>query len=88
MAPMTVWQRIGANIRAGRKARGLTRDAVAGRTHLTAARLEALENGWDAATVDELLALLGVIGIEPWVLLEGVRWDPDRLAFEIVTSAP
>ena len=85
MAPVTVWQRIGANIRAGRKARGLTRDAVAGRSHLTAARVEALEHGWDAATVDELLALLSVIGIDARVLFEGVRWDPDRLAFEIVT---
>ena len=55
---------IGAGIRQARRAAGLSQAAAARRARLSQATVSRIERGMTAATVDDLAALAGVVGLD------------------------
>lgn len=60
---------LGAGIRQARRAAGVSQAAVARRVNLSQATVSRIERGATAATVDELSALAGVVGLDLFVRL-------------------
>jgi HTH-type transcriptional regulator / antitoxin HipB len=64
MHPVTTPQQIGATLAARRKTLGLTQEQVAARLGLSQNRLSVLESRPETLTVEQLLTLLNVLGLE------------------------
>lgn len=60
---------LGAGIRQARRAAGVSQATVARRVKLSQATVSRIERGTTAATVDELAALAGVVGLDLFVRL-------------------
>jgi transcriptional regulator with XRE-family HTH domain len=75
---MTAAQRIGRNIRRRRRAIELTQEACAERAGIHRVSITGYEWGEREPKSVTLVKLAGALGVEPAVLLEGVRWEPGR----------
>lgn len=80
---MTAAQRIGRDIRRIRRAADLTQEVVAERAGIHRTLMTRYEWGESEPKVLTLLKVAGAIGVEPAVLLEGVRWEPRAGRFVI-----
>ena len=75
---MTSAERVGRNIRRIRRAADLSQVGVAERAGVHRTLLPGYEWGEREPRVGTLLRLAGALGVEPAVLLDGVRWEPRR----------
>jgi HTH-type transcriptional regulator/antitoxin HipB len=73
MHAITTTAQIGATLAARRKHLGLTQEQVASRVGLSQNRLSVLESRPETLTVEQLIALLNVLGLE-------MRIDPRAAA--------
>jgi transcriptional regulator with XRE-family HTH domain len=80
---MKLLQRLGANVRALREACGLTREAVSSRCRLPQSALALIEDGDAVPGPEEIVKIASVLGTTPNALFAGVRWDQDRMRFEV-----
>lgn len=64
MFTVTTATQVGATLAARRKHLGLTQEQVAARVGLSQNRLSVLESRPETLTVDQLIALLNVLGLE------------------------
>jgi HTH-type transcriptional regulator / antitoxin HipB len=64
MFTVTTAAQVGATLAARRKHLGLTQEQVAARVGLSQNRLSVLESRPETLTVDQLIALLNVLGLE------------------------
>jgi transcriptional regulator with XRE-family HTH domain len=65
------FKRLGARLKAARKAKGWTQQELAEKTGLTAAFLSYLENGSRSGSLDSLVKLAEALSVEPEFLLGG-----------------
>jgi transcriptional regulator with XRE-family HTH domain len=65
------YKRLGARLKAARKAKGWTQQDLAERCGLTPAFLSYLENGSRSGSLDSLLKLAEALSVEPELLLAG-----------------
>jgi transcriptional regulator with XRE-family HTH domain len=77
------WKRIGANLRAGREARGLSRAALAGRCALDEEELGAIERGEVKLAADTMLKLEDALAMPRGSSLRGVNWDQRNLCLVV-----
>jgi transcriptional regulator with XRE-family HTH domain len=76
MQPM---ERIGANIRADREARGLSRDALAARCRLNSNEVTDFETGESDPGSEGLIKIAAVLRVTPTSLYRGVYWNQNSL---------
>jgi transcriptional regulator with XRE-family HTH domain len=65
------YKRLGARLKAARKAKGWTQQELAERCGLTSAFLSYLENGSRSGSLDSILKLAEALSLEPETLLAG-----------------
>jgi transcriptional regulator with XRE-family HTH domain len=88
-APMTPAQKFGANLRAARKAAGLTQEALAFRAEIHRTQITLYETGQRLPIVISLLKLAAACGVTPNDLLVGLEWMPGEFAWgRLVVSDP
>jgi transcriptional regulator with XRE-family HTH domain len=78
---MTPAQRFGANLRAARKAAGLTQEALAFRAEIHRTQITLYETGQRLPIVISLLKLAAACGVSPNDLLIGLEWMPGEFAW-------
>lgn len=71
MLPINTPQAVGANISGRRKQLGLSQKQVASRLSLSQNRLSELESRPETLTVEQLLALVNVLGLELYLCEPG-----------------
>jgi transcriptional regulator with XRE-family HTH domain len=88
-APMTPAQKFGTNLRAARKAAGLTQEALAFRAEIHRTQITLYETGQRVPIVISLLKLAAACGVTPNDLLAGLAWVPAEYAWgRLVVSDP
>lgn len=80
---MKAWERIGANLRARREARGLSRAALAGRCGLDENELGAIERGEIEPATVTVVKLEDTLAMPRGSSLRGVSWDQRNLRFDV-----
>lgn len=78
---MKPWERIGANLRKAREARGLTREALAARCSLSEGELAEIERGEAEQRAGGVIKIEEVLAVAPGSAFHGVHWDQRRLRF-------
>ena len=76
-------QRLGANYRAAREARGLSRAALAGRCDLGEDELAAIERGEEEPSAGAAIKLEDALAMPRGSSFHGVRWDQRSLRFVV-----
>lgn len=79
----------GKHVRSLRRARGVTQDALAQRSGLSADTIRRIEHGSFSASIDTLRKLCGGLGIAPSTLFESFelgRSDEKRELFDLIAS--
>jgi transcriptional regulator with XRE-family HTH domain len=74
------YKRLGARLKAARKAKGWTQQDLADKTGLTPAFLSYLENGTRSGSLESLLKLAEALNVEPEQLLAGKVAAPGNYA--------
>ncbi len=89
LATMTPAQKFGANLRAARKAAGLTQEALAFRAEIHRTQITLYETGQRLPIVISLLKLAAACGVTPNDLLVGLEWVPGEFAWgRLVVNDP
>jgi transcriptional regulator with XRE-family HTH domain len=79
----------GKHVRSLRRARGVTQDALAQRSGLSADTIRRIEHGAFSATIETIRKLCGGLGIAPSTLFESFelgRCDERRELFDLISS--
>jgi transcriptional regulator with XRE-family HTH domain len=79
----------GKHVRSLRRARGVTQDALAQRSGLSADTIRRIEHGSFSASIDTLRKLCGGLGVAPSTLFESFelgRTDERRELFDLISS--
>lgn len=88
-ATLTPAQKFGVNLRAARKAAGLTQEAVAFGAEIHRTQITLYETGQRLPKVISLLKLAAACGVTPNDLLAGLEWMPGEFAWgRLVVSDP
>jgi transcriptional regulator with XRE-family HTH domain len=88
-AMLTPAQKFGANLRAARKAAGLTQEALAFRAEIHRTQITLYETGQRLPIVISLLKLAAACGVTPNDLLADLEWVPGEFAWgRLVVSDP
>jgi transcriptional regulator with XRE-family HTH domain len=74
-------QRFGSNLRAARKAAGLTQEALAFRAEIHRTQITLYETGQRLPIVFSLLKLAAACSVTPNDLLAGLQWIPGEFAW-------
>lgn len=73
---MTTTERFASNVRALRKARGLSQEELSFRASLHRTQISLLERGDRLPRFETLIRLAGALDATPNDLAAGIRWDP------------
>ena len=79
----------GKHVRGLRRARGITQDALAQRSELSADTIRRIEHGSFSASIDTLRKLCSGLGVAPSTLFESFelgRTDERRELFDLIAS--
>ncbi|HVI00878.1 MAG TPA: helix-turn-helix transcriptional regulator [Enhygromyxa sp.] len=79
----------GKHVRSLRRARGVTQDALANRSGLSADTIRRIEHGSFSASIDTLRKLCAGLGVAPSTLFESFelgRTDERRELFDLISS--
>jgi transcriptional regulator with XRE-family HTH domain len=76
---MKVAERFAENLLHARDAAGLSQEEVGFRAGLHRTEISQLERGLRVPRLDTVAKLCGGLGVEPGVLMEGIRWTPPRI---------
>lgn len=79
----------GKHVRSLRRARGVTQDALANRSGLSADTIRRIEHGSFSASIDTLRKLCSGLGVAPSTLFESFelgRTDERRELFDLISS--
>ncbi len=68
-------RRFGQNLARCRKRSGLSQEDVAFRAGLHRTEIGMLERGTRTPRIDTLVKLAGAVEVDPWELLDGIKWD-------------
>jgi transcriptional regulator with XRE-family HTH domain len=80
---LTVWRRIGANVRATREACGLSQEALGALCKLPEAEVAAIERGERDPGVLDLIKIATALRTTPAALMRGIRWELGGLRFDV-----
>lgn len=81
----------GKHVRSLRRARGVTQDALAARSGLSADTIRRIEHGTFSASIDTIRKLCTGLGISPatlWEAFEVGRTDERRELYDLISSRP
>lgn len=78
---MTPAEKVGVNLRAARKAAGLTQEALAFRAEIHRTQITLYETGHRLPVVFSLLKLAAAYRVTPDDLLAGIEWVPAEHAW-------
>jgi transcriptional regulator with XRE-family HTH domain len=75
---MNFAERFGRNLQAARLERGISQEDLGVGASLHRTAVGQLERGERVARTDTLVQLSGALGVEPQVLLRGLKWTPGQ----------
>lgn len=73
---MNFGSRFGENLARCRKRAGLSQEQLGLRSNLHRTEIGLLERGERIPRIDTLVKVAGALGVEPSVLVDGIRWAP------------